>query len=103
MKKTVYLTFAALVATATLAMAQEHKMPMPAKSAVNDTLMKYENELLQDFQKKDWTAFKKRIMPGAWAIDDNGPATVEDMLKTMSDPKANMTFNYKVSDMKVVD
>lgn len=96
MKKALCLTIAALITSANLAFAQ-------AKSSVNDTLMKYENELLQQFQKKDWAGFKKRIMPGAWSIDEGGPMTIEDMLKMVSDPKANLTWTYKVSDMKVVD
>ena len=104
------MTVAALLATATLAAAQEHKMPaktgdkpMAVKGGVNETLMRYENELMEQFQRKDWTGFKKRIMGGAWSVDEGGYMTIEDMLKMASDPKSNLTWNYKISDMKVVD
>ena len=70
---------------------------------VNDTLMKYENELLAMFAKKDFASFKKRIAPGSWSIDEGGAMTIDDLIKQVTDPKANLTWSYKVSDMKVVD
>ena len=96
MKKTMCLTLAALMATASLAFAQDNK-------AVNDALMKKENDLLVALQKKDFTTFKKNIMGGAWSVDESGYMTVDDMLKTMADPKANFMWTYKVSDMKVIN
>jgi hypothetical protein len=106
MKKTVCMTMAALVAAAGLAFAQADKKmaakPMAA-SSVNETLMHHENEMLEQFAKKDFTAFKKRIMPGAWSVDESGYMTVEDLVKQATDPKANLMWSYKVSDMKAVD
>jgi hypothetical protein len=96
MKKTVCLAFAAFLAASTLAFAQDNK-------ALNDTLMKKENDLLVALQKKDFATFKKPIMAGSWAVDEGGYMTVEDMIKTMQDPKANFMWTYKVSDMKVVN
>lgn len=107
MKKTVVLAIVACLATAAPALAQaEKKMPakpMAAQAGVNDTLMKYENELLAMFAKKDFASFKKRIVPGSWSIDEGGATTIDDLIKQVTDPKANLTWSYKVSDMKVVD
>src|SRR5690242_2226491 len=102
MKRFLVLAVAACFVSAGLAFAQTEKKtpakPMAAQSAVGDTLMKYENELLALFAKKDFASFKKRIMPGAWSIDENGPATIEDLIKQLTDSKANLNWSYKVSD-----
>jgi hypothetical protein len=78
------------------------KKPVAAKSAVSDALMHHEQLMLEALHKKDFAGFKKMVMPGTWAIDENGPMAVEDFLKAMEDPKANFSFEYKTSDMKVV-
>jgi len=96
MKKAIWMAMAVVLAASNLTFAQ-------ANPAVNDTLMKYEHEMLEQFQKKDWAGFKKRIMAGAWTIDENGPMPVEELVKQAGDPKANLMWTYKVSDMKVVD
>jgi len=76
--------------------------PMAAKSAVSEALMRNEQMMLEALHKKDAAAFKKLVVAGTWAIDENGPAVVEEFLKALDDPKANFSFEYKTSDMKVV-
>jgi hypothetical protein len=100
-----------LIATLGLALlgapaAAQEKAPakksMAAKSSVSDALMHHEQMMLEALHKKDFAGFKKMVMPGTWAVDENGPMAVEDFLKAMEDPKANFSFDYKTSDMKVV-
>ena len=112
MKQTVWMTMAgALVLTATVAFAQGDKKmpakPMPkltaGKSTVSEALMHNEQMMLEALQKKDFAGFKKMVMSGSWAVDENGPATVDDFLATAADPKSNFKFDsFKTSDMKVV-
>ena len=95
MRKTVWLAFAAFLAAST-AFAQDSK-------AVNDALMKKENDLMVALQKKDFATFKKPIMAGAWSVDEGGYMAIDELVKMFADPKANFMWTYKVSDMKVID
>ena len=76
MKKKVWMSMAgALMLTATTAFAQEKKAPatpMAATSGLNETLMQREHTMLAALQKKDFAAFKKFVMAGAWSVDENG-------------------------------
>ena len=111
MKNAILTVMTAVVMTATLAFAQaEKKMPakpmakpMAGKSMVSDTLMRNEQMMLESLQKKDFAAFKKLIMAGSWSVDENGPATIEEFLKGLNDPKSNFVWDsFKTSDMKGV-
>lgn len=105
--KHVLIAALGIALTGTLALAQADKAmaakPMAGKSAANDALMQHEHMLLDRLHKKDFAGFKKMVMAGSWAIDENGPATIEEFLHGLADPKANFSFDIvKVSDMTVV-
>ena len=108
MKKMTWMALTIVMAAATMATAQTDKPKMPAKpmemkGGVNETLMQQENQMLAALQKKDIAGFKKHIMGSSWSVDENGYATVDEFLKVVGDPKANFMWEYKVSDMKVVN
>ena len=98
----------ATLMTAAMAFAQtEKKMPakpaaMAGRSALSDALMHHEQMMLESLQKKDFAGFKKLIMAGSMSVDENGAALIEEFLKGVMDPKANFSFEFKTSDMKVV-
>jgi len=102
---------AALVVTlaSTLGFAQtteKKAMPaksMPAKSGMSDAVTRNETAMMEAISKKDWTAFKKMMAPGAWSIDENGPMSIDDFMKMTADPKFSLTYEYKISDAKIVD
>lgn len=100
------MALAALVTPGTALAQAGDKQVAPAKPAagsVNETLMHHEREMLDALTKKDFAAFQKLIVPGAWNIDENGYATVGDFMKQAKDPKGNLQFSYTASDMKVID
>jgi hypothetical protein len=106
MKKTVCTTIAALLATATLALAQDKMPAKPTamKGGVNETLMHHESDMIEKLQKKDFAAFNKYMLAGSWALDENGYMSIEDFMKAVKDPKSNFSWeSYKISDMKVID
>lgn len=105
MKKTLWMTAAGVLMTATLAFAQaEMKKPMATKGDLANTLMHREQAMLEALQKKDVAGFKKYIMAGTWNVDENGYMTIDDFVKALNDPKANFMWeSFKTSDMKVVN
>jgi hypothetical protein len=104
MKKAVIAALG-IVMLAAPALAQEKKMaakPMAAAGSTADALTHHEQAMLEALHKKDFAGFKKMVMAGSWAIDENGPATIEDFLQSLNDPKANFSFDVvKTSDWKV--
>ena len=75
-----------------------------AKSMVADKLMANENKLIDAVRAKDVKAFSSLVKAGSWSIDENGPMPVDDFIKALGDPKADVRIEMlKASDMKVVD
>lgn len=91
---------AALLATGVVFAQTPAKKPAAAKGgSVADRLMANEQKIQDALIKKDMTTFNSLIMPGTWAVDENGPMKVEDFTKNITDLKIE---SAKLSDMKVI-
>ena len=106
--KQVLIATLGIALTGTLAFAQaEKKMPakpMAAPSKVADALMAKEQAMMDAVKAKNAKAFSAFVMPGAWSVDENGLMNVDDFVKMLGDPKADIKIDtMKMSDMKVSD
>ena len=85
----------------------EKKMPakpMASTSKVADALMAKEHAMLDAVKAKNAKAFSALVKPGSWSADENGFMPVDDFVKMLGDPKADIKIDMlKVSDMKVID
>jgi hypothetical protein len=107
MRQMVCAIAAAMALSATIAFAQAAK-PMPAKPMAKsmnaDKLMANENKLLDAVRAKDAKTFSSLVKAGSWSIDENGLMPVDDFVKALGDPKADVKIEMlRASDMKVID
>src|SRR6266508_2956045 len=78
--------------------------PMAAKSMVADKLMANENKLRDAVRTKNAKAFSSLVKAGSWSADENGFMPVDDFIKALGDPNADVKVDMlKASDMKVID
>jgi hypothetical protein len=78
--------------------------PMAATSKVADALMAKEHAMIDAVKAKNAKAFSSMVKFGSWSVDENGFMTVDDFVKMLGDPKADIKIDeIKMSDMKVVD
>ena len=78
--------------------------PMASTSKVADALMAKEHALIDAVKAKNAKVFSSMVVPGSWSVDENGAMMVDDFIKMLGDPKADVKIDMvKASDMKVVD
>jgi hypothetical protein len=78
--------------------------PMASTSKVADALMAKEKALLDAVKAKNAKAFSSMVKAGSWSVDENGFMTVDDFIKMLGDPKADIKIDeIKMSDAKVLD
>jgi hypothetical protein len=96
-----------MLAGTTLFAQAEKKMaakPMAPTSKVADALMAKEHALIDAVKARNAKVFSSMVVPGSWSVDENGAMVVDDFIKMLGDPKADIKIEMiKASDMKVVD
>jgi len=85
----------------------EKKMPakpMASTSKAAAALIAKEHALIDAVKAKNAKMFSSMVKFGSWSVDENGFMTVDDFIKMLGDPKADIKIDeIKMSDMKVVD
>ena len=78
--------------------------PMASTSKMADALMAKEHAMLDAVKAKNAKMFSSMVKFGSRSVDENGFMTVDDFIKMLGDPKADIKIDeIKMSDMKVVD
>jgi hypothetical protein len=97
-----------IVLTAAIASAQADKKmpakPMASTSKVADALLAKERALIDAVKAKNAKMFSSMVKPGSWSVDENGFMTIDEFIKMLGDPKADIKIDQiTMSDAKVVD
>lgn len=78
--------------------------PMASTSKMADALMAKEHALIDAVKAKNAKTFSSMVKAGSWSVDENGFMVVDEFIKMLGDPKADIKFDMiTASDMKVVD
>lgn len=71
--------------------------PAITKSDLTAVLEAHEHNIWAALKKKDVTAMATLVEPGAWAVDPNGIASVDDFIKMMGDYEVR---NYEMRNVQ---